>query len=622
MNLKKLTVEKVYLILFPLSLLLIMVLPMDPGIAALDPGWLRVINHAAQENWTWGKDIVFTYGPLGYFVASYSTSPYWLVCVLFQLSMAVALLLELLAFSRLLGKYQIPFLVSGVLFTSLAPDSIPIQLCAYSALLILHRHPASAVVGVLYPVFVGLLMLTKFVFAIFGSFTIAVCFLYLLYSRKWKLGLSIVLIYLGTALIGWTLIGGQELAGYPLYALRSLQISAAYIEGMGVIPEPKAFIAGLMILSFTALLTILLAVVRYKDQLFAAVLISATIFIAWKQGYTRADFGHMCTFQATAVTLAFAMIASLSEFKKKIWLPVTVAFSLVSAIIWIGMADDYPRENISKVSWLLKQALHRKQYVESLSAQGEELLLPETAKIVGDSRVDVWGLNQAQAVINGFNYRPLPVFQAYQAVQADLLELNAAYYRSKDAPRFLLCDLATIDGRYGTQDYAQLAPWILKNYKPVSAEKSIILFEHVSSVLPTTEDVAAGHISLGQELEIPAGFIFCKLQLKETILGKLYRLILHRRIVRLESLRGDSEAWQINRIVPPPASTGFLLSPYIDNNATLEASYANPDSTRVQKIRISNDPLFKYLYKEQVEYVLQRMDLKLEALPRVPAAGN
>jgi len=39
----------------------------------LDPSWIQVVAHAAQAGWQWGRDIVFTYGPLGYLAfASFS----------------------------------------------------------------------------------------------------------------------------------------------------------------------------------------------------------------------------------------------------------------------------------------------------------------------------------------------------------------------------------------------------------------------------------------------------------------------------------------------------------------------------------------------------------------------
>ncbi len=34
--------------------------------AGLDASWILVINHAAAAGWQWGRDIAFTYGPLGY----------------------------------------------------------------------------------------------------------------------------------------------------------------------------------------------------------------------------------------------------------------------------------------------------------------------------------------------------------------------------------------------------------------------------------------------------------------------------------------------------------------------------------------------------------------------------
>ena len=36
-----------------------------PG-TGLDASWVEVIGHGARHGWQWGRDVVFTYGPLGY----------------------------------------------------------------------------------------------------------------------------------------------------------------------------------------------------------------------------------------------------------------------------------------------------------------------------------------------------------------------------------------------------------------------------------------------------------------------------------------------------------------------------------------------------------------------------
>ncbi|GCL40117.1 hypothetical protein SR1949_52510 [Sphaerospermopsis reniformis] len=47
----------------------IIFLPLPYGInIGLDPSWQYAISYASSEKLTYGKDIIFTYGPLGYLI--------------------------------------------------------------------------------------------------------------------------------------------------------------------------------------------------------------------------------------------------------------------------------------------------------------------------------------------------------------------------------------------------------------------------------------------------------------------------------------------------------------------------------------------------------------------------
>ena len=39
-------------------------IPPSPG--ALDASWLQVLGHAHLQGWVWGRDVIHTYGPLGF----------------------------------------------------------------------------------------------------------------------------------------------------------------------------------------------------------------------------------------------------------------------------------------------------------------------------------------------------------------------------------------------------------------------------------------------------------------------------------------------------------------------------------------------------------------------------
>ncbi len=110
--------------------------------------------------------------------------------------------------------------------------------------------------------------------------------------------------FLGVFLGGWVLCG-QALGNIPDYIYYSLQLSRATAGAMGVYEEPATLALGLTAAG-AALAYLAVHFFTASDRRRAGVLvlmISASLFMNWKHGFTRAD-GHVLAHFVSVLVLA------------------------------------------------------------------------------------------------------------------------------------------------------------------------------------------------------------------------------------------------------------------------------------------------------------------------------
>ena len=241
--------------------------------------WEAVLSFAAAHGLQWGKDVVFTYGPLGYLNSDHYWGalfwPAWFwsagfaslwtwAFLLFWRRLFVpirVLLLAALPFLALcpgssLGFEAVHFLAIGALGLACFPEERP--------------GPGRMVIA---GVALGILSLIKFTFLGYGVLTV------------------------GTLFVGW-ILAGQHLGNIPVSLRYSLEIASGYSSAMPGCSESMGLIGqglvgwGGVILGGCVLV---LALVCWRSArewwpMGARVsLAGAGLFLAWKEGYVRVD---------------------------------------------------------------------------------------------------------------------------------------------------------------------------------------------------------------------------------------------------------------------------------------------------------------------------------------------
>ncbi|HEY8994443.1 MAG TPA: hypothetical protein VIM71_07275, partial [Lacunisphaera sp.] len=268
-------------------------LPVVP-LVSLDASWQMVMGYAAEHNLQHGTDIVFTYGPLGYLLASTYMGSHFAAFLTWQIAGNFLIAVALYRFGQeLTGWRQALYYGYILLFGSIYADAMQMNFIATFSLLLMRpacRRPLWLVsVGAAFGVF----SLMKFTNLLVCLFSLAVLLVYFLLARArreavWLAGSFIV------TFLGLWLLEQQSITALPSFFYYGLQVSLGYVEAMAVYEQPAMLAAGLLALGSISAYTLLylFGETERRAALTASLLLGAVIFINWKHGFVRAD-GHV-----------------------------------------------------------------------------------------------------------------------------------------------------------------------------------------------------------------------------------------------------------------------------------------------------------------------------------------
>src|SRR6187551_2006121 len=90
--------------------------------SGLDPSWRMAVGYAAEHNWQFGTDIVFTYGPLGYLLASTNSGGLYFQHLAWQIGANLIFAVGIWFLGRSYGgwrkaAYYVYFFAFGIIYT-------------------------------------------------------------------------------------------------------------------------------------------------------------------------------------------------------------------------------------------------------------------------------------------------------------------------------------------------------------------------------------------------------------------------------------------------------------------------------------------------------------------------
>lgn len=589
--------------------MLMLYVPFNPSMpaASLDPSWALGMNELAARHAVFGRDVVFTFGPLA---AVYTT---YFHPATDAMVMAVSALLALAVIScwGVILKGRSAWLWLGVsmvcwvtinsrdsllfavpLLASLAtgfwaldqrdgkgePAAQPQGLSVWQVLLLL----AWGAVGVL-PLIKGTMLVMALALTVFTS-------AFLVTQGRLLMALLVLLVPPSVSLLVWSLVG-QSLAAWPLYLGSMSEIIQGYTEAMAYgLGTPRSFIQLILyvLLAWMLVRRSVLFGLRHGrlTALFFFLVLSASLFLSFKSAFVRHDGGHAIIAMNVALIVLCVAWARLELPQRGRW-----KWLLVAALLWFAVMDGFREWSVVRHLpqwWGGQQA--------SLGALADRVLRPSVipdAFQAGNARireqhpmtplagaVDVYSTNHAVALAHDLPWRPRPVLQSYSAYTPALARLNRDHLLGGDAPDWVWFTVEPIDGRMPSQEDGASWPVLLRDYEPVQRVQGGVVLKRLAQGVVSAP--APGPVllkrraALGERVELPpgAGPMTLSVEVRRNWLGRLLQTLFKARSLALEVELTSGEKRRL-RVVSGMLVEPVVLSPLVENTDEFAMLYGD-----------------------------------------------
>jgi hypothetical protein len=235
----------------------------------------------------------------------------------------------------------------------------------------------------------------------------------------------------------------------------------------------------------------------------------------------------------------------------------------------------------------------------------EEARLPRLAPLIGMHSVDVFGLHQSYAVLNGLNYKPRPVFQSYAAFTARLSAINEDFYRSDRAPEFVLFELASLEHRFPALDDARALRELLANYQWIASEGPFQLLQHRPGKALRLKLLEQKEVPLTARMVLPQHHgetIWLEIDLKPSVYGRLLGFLYRPEPIRLSAWENENspKAMMRRQAAPSLLRSGFLASPWLMKAEDVKELQNGNRPPGPQAFSLESAPGTDWLWENQV----------------------
>jgi hypothetical protein len=542
----------------------------------IDGSWAIGLNVASDQHMVFGRDIAFTYGPLGFVIAPHDFGSNLLHMVILRIGLHLfwwtsvgVLLFRTRAFldsllfasaSVLSGVYfgpnwDVNFQLTGV---------INLTVMGYLVLGLIDRR---AIWGVPAAIIAAAAMLAKFNIGVACAGAIAVWAVIQLYREPSprmlsRLGL-VALTYVGILVALFRIYGGPigALGDFFKYSREIASGYSSQMSSAGPVSELVAVSAVLGIAVLGAVAGILTRA-RYTPVL---LIILFPLFVLYKGAITRHDAGHFLT----SCPVIVGLFAFQLPVRSGRWYSGTSRAIVVLALLgvsWFAPLNVLKicRRGVSSLVAVCKyeqsQAIARAQ----VAKVNDQLRLPPAFLArIGPAPMDVYPWDISVAVANGLNWKPRFVFQSYTAYTPVLDRKSAESFRAEDAPEYVLYSFQAIDAQHPCIVDPRTWSEIFRRYRVVDQANDMLLLKRGDS--PRRDQVqwlGSYTTAFGDRWEIPEdidGQVFLQAKLKLSLFGRLMLALykVYPPVIRVEYRDGSIAN---HRLVWRNVESGILVS--------------------------------------------------------------
>ena len=519
-------------------LLIIIIIPKNifnsPSVG-LDSSWLIGLELAIKNNFIFGQDIVFTYGPLAYLYSClniYKSSFEIILFHFFHVGNIIYFLYYIFSKEKNKGKYLflffISFLYGATLFTKLTLSFLFV--CLFHMFHFLkYNNKTSIFIFSLYAI-ISPFIKVDFSFILFFIFISFYIYNLTIHQLKLKFHTIILVITVASVFILFSALN----IDFTNYIHNCFYIINSYSDAMVIVPSFFfPFICfGLIILLFY--FSIILKLKTRKDfnmEIFGLFNVSIFIFLIFKYGVLRHDSNHFIP-PLIYIIYTLVLFFNFSSLSKKSNFEILIfAFTLTLLAQIESPLKNFEKSIKQEPSLDLNKGIKLQKFSQPLLDK------------IGDSSVDFLGSNISFIHFNNLKYNPRPIFQSYSAYSKELINLNIIKYESLTAPNFIFHEFEQIGNRVPYWNEPKTYLSVLKNYIIEDSvifddrQKSLLLFKKRKVKKDLQSRVLIETIiNCNENINIPKseGVIFLELQYNYTFLGKIRRLLFQPSIAQIQ----------------------------------------------------------------------------------------
>jgi len=322
---------------------------------------------------------------------------------------------------------------------------------------------------------------------------------------------------------------------------------------------------------------------KTREGKYFGLLLSLSIFLAWKHGMAREEIYHTRNF---FIYVLMIMTLFLVFNKKNILLN----FFIVS----VGLSAFYL--NISKLPSFFPQKTeffsinNFFEFTGNIKDLGEKArketsrnlasnMLPENlVNEIGDSMVDVYPWDYSIIPANQLKWTPRPVIHSYASYTPWLDKKNADHFNSENAPAFIIWDLdkitsdfnggsaESIDNRYLLNDEPNSIVSMISNYQGFYKDKSFLVLKKRIQPIQSSKQSMGSRVSQWDEWiglpESKGDLLRAKTKIRNNLPGKIKSFLYKDESSHIYLKLSDGKILKY-RIVPKNARDGLWLNPFL-----------------------------------------------------------
>jgi hypothetical protein len=598
---------------------ILIVVPFSPFIAGVEgEHWPYMMNAAVAAHLTFGRDVVFTAGPL----TSIFTHAYHPATDVFMvgglLLLATALFLGFLAItpaSRRAWLLILPVLLSQFSFEAAMVMAIPL-LWVMSAERGLSM-PSWKRLAIVYVLGAACAVLTL----VKGSMTIAVgvcavlTFLSL-WPRHRAHAFGLVAACVATLVGTWVLVG-QPLSALPLYFSSQIPVVSGYTVAMALHGNTwEAFLFPV----FAAILVWSIARGPLKRDWRAPLALMLLLFLVFKAGYVRHDM------HATIAACAIAFAGLIAFLEKPVLTGKGVIGAVTGFVGCICLSASYQSYDANGMQQRLFAELNT-----SIHGLADRLFQPELLPKLFEEEnikvraaeplpafkgdVDLYPENAAAVIASGAIWNPRPAITSYSAYTPSLAERDAEHLRTRGAARVYF-DINPIDERYPSLEDGLSWPALLTSYAPSGFMRNYAVLERrpdsgglTFGPNVSTREVLGGEVDLRNQ----KGPLWARINVTPTLAGRIASTLYKLPRLQISVTYADGSRRDYT-FIPGMASAGFLLSPTVTSGLDFVALRSRKwegmlGAKTPVMMRIHGGSGTRWLWQSEYDLTLQHLDI-------------